>query len=96
MRTLLRIIVAIIIHLHSKSGEIKVNLFDRDEEYVVGKTTYIVTQAFDESSDSDLCRRLKRLIEKIDMTLTSGMKCVKLDSENVSAVGKDENEKDSE
>jgi len=95
MAKLLTVILRIWIHLHNKSGEIIVNLFGAENKYKVDKVTYIVEDAFDDTSDFDLCRRFISLIKNAKHVLTLEATEDTIDSENVSAVGKDQNEKDS-
>lgn len=85
----------VIIHLYDNSGELKFDITDEDKEYTVGKVKYIVTATFDDDSEYDLCKRFISLIKNAKHVLTLEATEDTIDSESVSAVGKDENEKDS-
>lgn len=89
---ILTAISIIIIHLCDNRGEVKFNITDEAREYRVNKIRYIVTAAFDDDSNFDLIERFKRLIENSQEALTDEEDHVTINSEFVSAVGKDANE----
>lgn len=84
------IITAIVFHLLDNRGEVKFSITDEDSEYRVNKVKYIVTATFDDESEYDLYTRFRRLIENSRSALTEENDHVTIESENVSAVGKEQ------
>ena len=96
MRLIYRYAFILIVIMLDNCGCIESEPVSEEYEYVIGGVRYSVAALYDERSGITLLERFKRLLLSGAADLTAGLTDGTINTEHVSAVGKDKNGKDSE
>ena len=95
MQILYTFVYISVILIYDNTGSAGTDMIPEEYEYIIGGVKYSVAVLYDENSEFSLRDRFKRLLRINTENLTRKFIDDRINTEYVSAVGKDENGRDS-